>query len=203
MTRFLAAVLMSFALTGCGMVASERPLFGVADTVGAPAARDGLWALVEPGCKLNLQSAPAKWPDCSHAILLRDGMILDPTPDPRGQVDDPVAYQVVSGEPAIVQVSASSQGVGYVYFGFRPLAVDSAGAVTAARVWPALCSRPVVPGGNPGKPLVGLIVTPGGHGDCEARRQGPLRNAVIQSEPWSELPQAKVFTAKWIKDVAR
>ena len=203
MIRNLAIFLSGLALSACGMVASERPLFGTADAAGAPKARAGLWAMLEPGCKLNLQSAPSKWPDCAYAIILRDGMIVDPTPDPRGQIDDPVAYQLIRGDPVIVQVSASSQGAGYVYFGFRPLAVDGAGAVIEARVWPALCAKPAAPGGKPAKPLVGLIATSGGHGECEARRAGPLRNAVIQSEPWSALPQAKVFTAKWIKDIAR
>lgn len=203
MIRNLVTILSSLSLSACGMVASERPLFGTADGLGAPVARDGLWAILEPRCKLNLQSPPSKWPACAFAILLRDGMILDPTPDPRGQVDDPVAYQLVKGDPAIAQVSASSQGVGYVYLGFRPLAVDGTGAVTEARVWPVLCAKPAAAGAKAAKILPGLIATPGGHGDCEVHRPGPLRNALTVSETWTSLPQAKVFTVKWIKDRER
>ena len=205
MIRNLTALLMILGLSGCGMVTSTRPLFGQIDFKGAPSVKPGLWALVESGCKFNMQAPPAKWPECAYAMTLRDGMISDPTPDPQGNVDDPVDFQMVSGDPAIVQVRASSHEVDYVYFGFRPMAVDQAGLVTQARIWAALCAKPSEPeGAKPAKPLPGLIAS-GGDGGCEARAARPLRNAVAQSEAWLFPGQAHApgWTGRWVREVPR
>ena len=206
MIRYLIAWLMIVGLGGCGMVTSTRPLFGPSDFTGAPSVKPGLWALFEQGCKFNLQAPPGKWPKCAFAMTLSDGTISDPTPDPQGNVDDPVDFQIVAGDPAIVQVKASSHEVDYVYFGFRPMAVDQAGLVTQARIWAALCAKPAAQeGAKPSRPLPGLITNAGGDGGCEARAARPLRNAVAQSETWLFPSQdhAPGWTGRWVSEMPR
>ena len=206
MFRNLIALLMIVGFGGCGMVTSTKPLFGPSDFKGAPSVKPGLWALVESGCKFSMQASPAKWPKCAYAMTLRDGIISDPTPDPQGNVDDPVDFQMVSGDPAIVQVRASSHEVDYVYFGFRPMAIDPAGLVTQARIWATLCAKPAAQeGAKPSRPLPGLIANAGGDGGCEARSGRPLRNAVVQSEAWLFPGQAHApgWTGRWVREMPR
>jgi hypothetical protein len=203
MTRMLMAVVALLTLGACGIVSSTKPLFGASDGRGAPLVRPGLWVLIQPGCRLNLQASPGKWPDCAYALTLRNGLISDPTPDPKGQVDDPAPYQLVNGDPAIIQVSAAGHDAGYVYFGFRPMAVGDDGAVTQARVWAALCAPPQPPGASkPSKPLPGLVANSARGDECEARTPRALRNAVTLSEAWAYSPDVsdRGWTAKWVRD---
>jgi len=172
---FLAAAMAT--LSGCHLVGSDRPMFTGAEGEAGPALKPGLWAVVEPGCKFNTSSSPQKWPACATPVVLGDGSARDG----RAAADGPMAVTVAGGDPVIVQAQSSEPGAArFAFLGLRPLAMDSAGYVSRARVWPALCDDPR---GRPGRLPTGLVPTRSG--DCMARAPGPVRRAVAQSEAWS------------------
>lgn len=214
MLRNLVPILAALALGGCGMVSSDRPLFGPLDARGAPVLKPGLWALVQPGCKLNLRSSPKRWPDCAQAAELHDGVAVLIRQDTKSEVEHETTYLLAAGDPAVLQVQgpkdAGRPRAPYVYFGVRPLASDLDGVIIRARVWPAYCSRPQTGGGpppkaKPPKALAGLVPGKGPNANCLARGQAPVRNAVIQSEAWAfsgERDEGGV-TAYWVRDPGR
>lgn len=214
MLRSLGGILLALALCACGMVSSDRPLFGAPDTRDAPVLKAGLWALVEPGCKFNLRNPPTKWPDCAQAIELRDGTARDVKPNSSGERDEPVSYLLAAGDPAILQAQApkdpGARKAPFVYFGLRPLASDLDGTIIRARIWPALCAKPQPDGaaGPPARParlLPGLVAGKDALANCLARGQGPVRNAVAQSEAWSftGAKDEAGLTAYWLRDESR
>jgi hypothetical protein len=171
MTRLIVLALVALGLCGCRMASSDRPVFSSADTADAPALKAGLWALIEPGCRFNTRTAPEKWPDCATALALRDGAAIDAGKGQTGKR----SVLIVGGDPAIIQTEAEEDGRrAFVYLGLRPLAADSDGTITRARVWPAACPPAApTPRGRRGPPR---------SDPCQMRGQGPVRAAVAASE---------------------
>lgn len=211
MLRSLGGILSALGLCACGMVSSDRPLFGPLDTRGAPVLKSGLWALVEPGCKFNLRAPPAKWPDCAQPLELRDGTARDVKPDSGGERNEPVSYLLAAGDPAILQARAppdqGARRASFVYFGLRPLASDPDGVIIRARIWPGLCARPQSAAVNrrPARLLPGLVAEKGAMANCLARGQGPVRTAVARSEAWAFTGAGDEagLTAYWLRDESR
>jgi hypothetical protein len=217
MLRNLVPILVALCLGGCGMVSSDRPLFGPLDARGAPVLKPGLWALVQPGCKFNLRSSPKKWPDCAQAAELHDGVAVLIRQDTKSDVEHETTYLLAAGDPAILQVQGPKEEgrprAPYVYFGIRPLASDLDGVIIRARIWPAYCARPQQAGvpaaprakAKPAKALAGLVPGKGPNANCLARGQAPVRNAVTQSEAWAftgEKDDGGV-TAYWVHEPSR
>ncbi len=216
MLRTLTLILAAMSLASCGMVSSDRPLFGPLDARAAPVLKPGLWALVQPGCKLNLRASPKKWPDCAQAAELRaDGTAILIRRDTRADIEHETTWLVAAGDPAVLQVQGPKEDgklrAPYVYFGVRPLASDIDGVIIRARVWPAFCARPQSAGPPPAaakgkarssKALAGLTPGKGPNANCLARGQLPVRNAVIQSESWAFVNDRDEpgVTAYWVRD---
>lgn len=195
MTRFVTLALMALCLGGCRVAASDRPIFSSADAADAPALKPGLWALVEPGCRFNTRAAPEKWPDCATALTLRDGAASDARKDQSGKR----RVLIAGGDPAIIQSETDEgDGRGFVYLGLRPLAADSDGTITRARIWPADCSPPPPP------PPRGRRAPPPSD-PCRMRGQGPVRAAVAASEgaAFSGETGAGGRVAYWLRDKDR
>jgi hypothetical protein len=188
MTRFWVLALVALSLGGCRMVTSDRPVFTSGDAADAPALKSGLWALIEPGCRFNVRTAPEKWPECATALVLRDGAAIDAR---TGQTTRR-SILIVGGDPVVIQAGTEEDGrKGFAYLGLRPLAVDADGAVTRARVWPAQC--PPAPPGRRGP-------SPGD--TCLMAGQGQVRRAVAASEGPAFAGQADDpgRVAYWIRD---
>jgi hypothetical protein len=193
MMRFVVLAVAVLGLAGCRMVASDRPLFTSADTGDAPALKPGLWALVEPGCRFNIRSAPEKWPECATPLALRDGAALDARKGLTGKR----SVLIAGGDPAIVQTETDEDGhKTYVYLGLRPLAADGDGTITRARVWPADCPRP---------PVSRARRAPIPPDTCQMRGQGAVRQAVAASEGPAFAGEAGDTgrVAYWIRDKDR
>ena len=210
MPRSLVLILAALCLSGCGMVSSERPLFGQADARGAPVMRSGLWALIEPGCRFNVRSPPAKWPDCAHVIDLRDGVATNAKAEDAGRFEGSTTFLIAADDPAVVQAlgpkDGSSRGA-YVYFGLRPMAADADGMILRARVWPAMCAPQGAASAARGKAkgpmlLAGLVGGKSPQSNCLARAAAPVRNAVKLSEAgaFQGTPNDTGREIHWIRD---
>lgn len=193
MMRFVVLVLVTLGLAGCRLAGSDRPLFNSSDTTDAPALKPGLWALVEPGCRFNIRSAPEKWPDCATAMALRDGAASDVGKGQTGKR----RVLIAGGDPAIVQAETDEDGrKAYVYMGLRPLAADGDGTITRARVWPAQCPPPPISRARRAAPPPDT---------CAMRGQAAVRQAVEASEGPAFVGGADDTgrTAYWIRDKDR
>jgi hypothetical protein len=188
MTRLIVFALVALSLGGCRMVTSEQPIFTSADSADAPPLKSGLWALVEPGCRFNVRTAPEKWPDCATALALRDGAAMDVRMGETGKR----SVLIAGGDPAVIQAATDDEGrTRYAYLGLRPLAADGDGVITRARVWPAQCP-PSPPSRRPGPPS----------DSCLLRGKGPVRQAAAASEAAAFAGQADDAgrLAFWIRD---
>ena len=64
MLRAALILVLALGLAGCGdWVQSKGPLFRQADRKGVPPAEPGLWAMIAPGCEVDVDQPVAKWPD--------------------------------------------------------------------------------------------------------------------------------------------
>ena len=207
-------------LTACNVVVSEEPWFAKADTVGAPALRDGLWVNVSDDCKVDETKPTEQWPDCAGATYVRGNEWLSMQWEEVGRGRrarrsfagwEAMPTLIAAGTPLILQVggeSASSAPRGdatdtndadfewhYWYQAFRPTQFDDAGRVTAFEMWPVKCG-PEPTGPEPGsvteRPFPGLTII---EDNCLAKDVDALRRAAALSEDlgvWR--------TSRWVRD---
>jgi hypothetical protein len=208
-TREFAAVFFALALGGCAMVTSDEPLFGEADRAGAPVLKPGLWAMPNGGCEYDEKAAAGAWPKCANATAVTAKTISGGERDEKGNTKQALAYVLAKGDPPVVQVAAPPEevdGPRFIYAGLRPTAFDHERRVTAARIWLALCSKPLSPSDRALKPPPatlppGLIKRPGDP-SCFARSAEPVRKAVARSEGWIASGGDDDFSlqAHWVRE---
>lgn len=131
-TKMLLALAAAAALSGCNMVMTDKPMFAAADGAGAPALRPGVWRSEERGCDFDESQPQDDWPLCSHA---------------QPSVGNPPFWQVVAGDPLLLQVKyalpgAEASDAEYFYIAVRPLKLDASGRVVAMKSWPVRCGPP-------------------------------------------------------------
>ncbi|CAN5380271.1 hypothetical protein BH10PSE5_BH10PSE5_22970 [soil metagenome] len=206
MLRIVAVFIAMLSLSGCAVVSSERPLFSIADSEGAPTLKPGLWALPAGDCKFSLRASALKWPDCANAALVTGASLFGGKRDAVGAFPKVLAYRLASGDPVILQVEASADrepgDPKVIYLGVRALASDGQGLITSARVWLALCAKPAVGDlAKPAKLMPGLAPIKSRE-ECLARTPGAVRNAARQSEAWAFSGDGEDFglVARWIRD---
>ncbi|MDO8801736.1 hypothetical protein [Phenylobacterium sp.] len=208
MLRMVAVLCAALSLSACAVVSSERPLFSIADSEGAPILKPGLWALPVGDCKFSLRVSALKWPDCANATLVTGASLFGGKRDAAGVFPQAMIYRLASGEPVILQVEApADRGPGdpkVIYLGLRPLASDGQGLITSARVWLALCAQPPPIDGGSGKPtkLAPGLTPIKGREECRAASAVAVRNAARQSEAWafSGNDDGSGVVARWIRD---
>ncbi len=203
MGKTFIAALAALALSGCAMVTSDKPLFAPADAAGAAVLRPGLWSMAgEADCAYDAKAPRQEWPRCANATVVRAATFSN------GK-DETLGYLLTGGEPPVLQVmrpDGEKEGPPVVYAGLRATAFDDQKRATAVRVWFALCAKPATSGGNlspgPTTLLPGLTLRPGGGQECYAKAQGPVRNAVRQSEIWIAGGGDKdmALEARWVRD---
>lgn len=208
MTKTILALVAGLALSGCSMVTSDRPLFGAADSTGAPVLRPGVWAMPgEANCTFDPKAPSATWPKCANPTVVSATTFSNGGAP--GEGPQTLAYLLAGGDPPVLQVAApvgEKDGPAIIYAGLRPTAFDDRKQVTALKVWLALCSKPVTSGGDgvarPTNLLPGLTLRPGGGQECVAKEKGPVRNAVKQSEIWLASGGKNDFSldARWVRD---
>jgi hypothetical protein len=165
MMRAALAVAAAMALSGCNMVITKKPMFTVADGVGAPPVRAGVWRTDKRGCDFDENQAQDQWPLCSQA---------------RPSVGNSPFWQEVAGDPVLLQARLALPGekeadAEYFYIALRPLKLDDAGRVIAMKSWPVRCGPPPAP-------------TSAAHHNLTASRQKP--DSMTNAE-WADL-QAKL-----------
>lgn len=207
-----AAMLIGFlALAACSSVGSDAPLFGAADTAGAPALRPGLWAAPSRGCRFSSKASVEKWPDCANGAVVAPQSLLGGRRDAAGAFTEVLPYLMAAGEPPVMQIETPPGhelgGPRYVYAGVRPLAADEAGAIIKARIWLTLCAPPAVaaaPQTRPGKLPAGVIPSKD-RTYCLTRSKTALRTLVRTSETWAfqGTPDDYGLVAFWVRDEPR
>jgi len=207
--RNLASVfLAAMSLGGCAMVTSDRALFEAADAAGAPVLRPGVWAMPDKTCEFDPKSAAGGWPKCANATVVTAGTLAGGPRDASGAPSQTLNYVLAAGDPRVGQLQAppeEKEGPAYLYVGLRPTAFDEARRITAAKIWAALCAKPVTAGGDldakANKLLPGLTRRPGGQ-ECVAKAKGPVREAVRASEGWLASGDENDFSlsAHWVRE---
>ena len=208
MLRMVAVLCAALSLSACAVVSSERPLFSIADSEGAPIPKPGLWALPVGDCKFSPRASALKWPDCANATLVTATSLFGGKRDAAGVFPQAMIYRLASGEPVILQVEApADRGPGdpkVIYLGVRPLASDGQGLITSARVWLTLCAKPSRIDSDLGKPtkLAPGLTPIKGREECRAASPAAVRNAARESEAWAFSGHDEGFglVARWIRD---
>lgn len=212
MLRKATILILALWLSACSTVGSDLPLFGVADTAGAPTLRPGLWAAPSRGCRFSSKAAVEKWPDCANGAVVGTQSILGGRRDAAGAFTEVLPFLMAGGDPAVMQIETPPghdlHGPRFVYAGVRPLASDEAGAIVKARVWLALCAPPTMAGAPaPAKPakLPPGVVLSKDRTYCLTKAKSPLRAMVRTSEGWAFQGQPDDYglVAFWIRDEPR
>jgi len=210
-TRALAALAVAFALGGCNLVVSEKPLFTQADAAGAPVLRPGAWVSPKGDCSFDETKPVADWPECANPVVIRPGEIFDPR-----KAESQGPYVLAAGDPRIVQAPIKPGGdvepkgedkTLFAYLGLKPRRFDGQGRIVEFESWFVQCGPPPPEPPKSTKklpspsqfvtrrPLPGLKVDPKS-GTCVAVSQGPVRNAARSSRAWAE----HVDVARWVRD---
>lgn len=136
--RWLLICALAALLGGCNLVSSKAPLFGPADTAGAPAFKPGLWAVVEPGCRFRASAPPARWPKCAEPVVVDGERIF-----PGFAGEQSAEYLVTGGDPAIVQyVAGEDADRRFAFLAVHVARADRAGRASAIKVWLVECGPP-------------------------------------------------------------
>lgn len=200
MLRIFAISVAAISVTACnGMVTSERPLFTAADSRGAPALKNGVWAWThEPDCQIDDKAELAAWPKCAEPFLVKDGRL---TQLDAGRGERSAALLLVAGDPPLIQlddtVGADSSGAA-VYAGLRATQIDAKGRAAAFNPWVVLCVPPEkgrAPPVDPKDVLPGFELS--ARGDCGVDDPGKVREAARASEAWAS-PDDQL-AARWIR----
>lgn len=220
--RIAIALLAGFALVSCNLVLSDQPWFGEADSIGAPAMRDGLWLIAgDPSCKADDARPIEFWPECAAVLVVRGEEHLEPQwtwPAVRGKpVKQLLEWQVstvrlAAGNPLILQSRVESERLDrpvYRYFGIAPGKLDELGRLVSITIWPVQCGplhkQPtrVKRDGSTNQehvtrtPFPGLTVT---DDNCTAQTADALRAAARASAGLSEREGEPPKQAHWVRD---
>jgi hypothetical protein len=146
---FVAFAVLCLLLSGCNMVASEKPWFSVADNRNSPALKPGIWGSAL--CK-SPQELECRMSYIEVGVSQMRPFVLNKIPTKAGDKTSPLTeeridYQVVAESPIIIQIrvriTPELNGVerlgGYIYLGFIPTERDPDGEVIAGDVWPLVC----------------------------------------------------------------
>jgi hypothetical protein len=140
----LAAIcLLAAGLSACNLVTTTEPMFAAADASGAPALREGLWANIEPNCRVDLKQPASRWPDCASRVVIQDGMLYGKDKDDEGE--QALAFVLAAGDPRILQmrlVGDKAEETLYFYIGLDPRKLDSQGRIVEYAGWLVQCGPP-------------------------------------------------------------
>ena len=210
-------LLAALGLGGCNLVMSEKPMFSLNDTAGAPGLRPGVWAAPDADCKFDPTKPADEWPKCASGSVLGATTTrpisrkADAEENNTNLNPEPTPYLLVAGEPRILQVAVTfpndkgKKATFYLYMGINPLARDSEGRIIKAEGWFVQCGPPPPKDAKPHadaavgdafvtrKPLPGMKVSKGG---CEPRDAAAVRGAVIPSRAWADT----INPTYWVRD---
>jgi len=142
----LAAIcLLAAGLSACNLVTTTEPMFTTADASGAPALREGLWANIEPDCKVDLKMPANRWPDCASRVVIQGGKLYEIDKDE--VVVQALAFVLAAGDPRILQVKLVGEDekaveILYFYVGLDPRKLDSQGRIVEYAGWLVQCGPP-------------------------------------------------------------
>jgi len=198
LSRILATCALAVALTGCNLVYSTRPLFTLADEVGAPAMKPGVWLLAKPDCAFDEALPVKQWPKCADWVLVRPGQILSPdSAEGEEQRWSVIETLLAKGEPRVLQWREPEKADDHwAYAGVASRATDADGRIVEIEAWPALCGPPPPDDAKSkvsAEPLPGLVID---GQDCLASEAAPVRASAAASRTWAGEHQA----AHWVRD---
>jgi len=208
MKALAPALIVMALLTGCNTVVTPSPLFSVADQMGGPAMRTGVWRIEPEGeCAADETKPLVGWPDCAKGFVLQDGGVAgyyDKTDSGPVWKTQPLIF--APGKPGVLQAvvnvggDVKVSGTPYAYAGVRPTKSDDQGRIIALALWPVLCGPPT-PGHEDEmtkKLLPGLTAKPDDP-VCTTGSSAALRAAAAASEAWAP----KKINGHWVRDQDR
>jgi len=226
--RKVALLVATMLLPGCNMIVSEAPWFGVEDIRGAPALRDGVWAvMLSADCAFDDALPSEQWPDCAEPMVVRGNQLLNQQWTSRLGANDAIEREfllweeqrilLVGGDPLILQMEKTPQALlmdekptevpvetPWSYVAVRPLAHDAGGRITALERWVVSCG-PIPPRrkGEESSPHVTDRPYPGLRvvGDnCRADSQEAVRQAARLTEQDDRALGVAPLPARWVRD---
>lgn len=172
--RFLA-IATAIGLSAC--IAHHAKLARVAPPVAAPPApppalAQGLWAVLDPGCRKPIAADIHQWPACASPFWIGRGkavIIHSAAWGATGHIDASFAadYSLAGGDPVIAQVGTRKDG--YLYLALTQLATDSQGQLVDAMGAAISCPKPA---------QGGLLIKPSLNG-CDTETPEAVRRAAV------------------------
>ncbi len=202
---------MAAGLGACNTVMTLEPLYERSDALGAPRMKEGLWARVDDGCKVDLNTKHVTWPDCASGWVYRYGVLWVAQKTEK----DLYGFQVIlaSGNPRVLQMEfpAAEPVVGeaelekaFLYQAVEPIKTDEVGRITEYQSWTVQCG-PMPPNDTRrGKGIVhsytkepgpGLTMVKGGN--CLADGREAVVTAARASRNYNN---ADVRITRWLRD---
>lgn len=110
--------------------------------IEAPRPAEGLWALMDPGCRRPAGADFQAWPNCASPFWINENtaVVVHSPQVRRGRSTESsfrAGIQVTAGEPVVVQVG--SQESGFLFVAVTDLTRNSRGLVVAAAGAPVSC----------------------------------------------------------------
>ena len=134
-------IILALALTACGAVDQRladwrhNPGAGVFAARPVPRPAEGLWAILDPGCRKPSVADFGAWPKCASPFWMRGNhaYVVRSTAGRGGRTPDHsyrADYRLSPGDPLIAEVG--NQADGYLYLALTKLARDGQGRLVAA-----------------------------------------------------------------------
>ena len=164
--RRLFIVVVTLALSGC---AAGAPRLAAGPTP-PPRAAEGLWAILDPGCRKPSLIDIGAWPACASPFWISGGsaVVVRTRPGPGGTALDH-SYRadvlLAGDDPVIAEVGNGTDG--HLYFALIKLARDDEGRVIGASGAAFAC---------PGQTIGPISLAPNASG-CEAASAEGVRKA--------------------------
>lgn len=111
----------------------------------APRPADGLWAILDPGCRKPALADLRAWPKCASpfSINRNSAVVVRSKTGPNGKTPDEsyrADYRIAAGDPVIAQVGNAKDG--YLFLALTELSRDDQGRMVAATGAAFACDRP-------------------------------------------------------------
>ena len=168
--RIVAGAALAASLAGCVGPGAGRggPRLAAA---APPRPAEGLWAILDPGCRKPHQTDTRTWPLCASPFWIsRDSAVVvksKPTAELAGaQASYRASYRLAAGVPLIAQVGNAKDG--YLFLALTQLDRDPDGRLVAATGAAFACR----PDGATAAPT---------RGGCEGQSQQVLRRAAART----------------------
>ncbi len=159
MARTILILIAAISVSACASLRSHlafwghgesRPALASAATTRAPRVHQGLWAILDPGCRKPLGADLSAWPRCASPFWIGQGFALVVQAKPvdegaRAERSYRADYRLAAGDPLIAEIGDDKHG--QLFLALTDLDRDGegqlVGATGAAFACPSGLSGPI------------------------------------------------------------